>query len=288
MSWQNFKKGFDSVSKNLFLLCLGSFICASSINGILIPNHFAAGGITGLSLILHYQFPLLSFPLFYLLFNIPLFAIAWKYVGKNFFIYSLIGFCIFTLVVKNFHINIPLEDKMLSALTAGILSGAGLGVIFHSLGSSGGTDILSVVLMKKFSIRLGTTAFALNASVVAFSAILYPIETVLYTLIFIYVNAKVLNLVFTGMSKRKAVMIISENWSKISETLLKEFQRGLTIIDGEGAYSHKTEKILYAVIAMKDLGRIKEIVNEVDPTSFVVVTDTLEVVNPCIGNQPHW
>ena len=288
MPQKNFYLNLNSFLKNIFLLTLGSIISAVSINGILIPNKFIAGGITGLSLILHYEFSNFSFVFFYIFMNIPLFAIAWKFVGKRFFIYSILGFIIFSTATKLIHIQIPLEEKILAALFAGILSGAGVGIMLKSFGSSGGTDILSVILFKKFSVRLGSTALALNAAVVFLSAVLASLETIIYTIIFIYVSSKVLNLVFMGMSQRKGVMIISDKWSKLSDTLLKEFHRGLTIVNGEGAYSHKKEKILYAVITLRDVSRVKEIISRVDPKAFVVVTDTLEVVNPYVGNQPHW
>jgi len=288
MSDRTWVESGKSLFKNILLLTLGSCLSAFSINGILIPNHFPSGGITGLSLLLHYEFPELPFVLFYLLFNIPLFAVAWRYVGRRFFLYSLLGFTTFSVAVHFVHVPIPLDDKILGALMAGILSGTGLGIILKSYGSSGGTDILSVLLLKRFSIRLGNTALALNALVVALSFVLAPLDTLLYTIIFLYVNAKILNLVFMGMSHRKIVLIISEQWECLSERMLKEFRRGLTIIHGEGAYSHKDEKILYAVITLRDLGRAKDIIRDVDPKAFVVVTETLDVMNPRVGNQPHW
>ncbi len=278
----------QSILKNLTLLALGSALSALSINGILIPNHFPSGGITGLGLLLHYEFPTIPFILFYLLFNIPLFAMAWRYVGRRFFFYSLLGLAIFSLSIHFIHIPIPLHDKILDALLAGILSGTGVGIMLKSYGSSGGTDILSVLLLKRFSIRLGNTCLALNGLVVLLSFVLTSLDTLLYTVIFLYVNAKVLNIVFMGTSHRKIVLIISEEWENLSRQMLKEFKRGLTIIHGEGAYSHKDEKILYAVITLRDLGRAKEIIQTVDPKAFVVVTETLDVMNPRVGNQPHW
>lgn len=288
MPAQTWIESGKSVAKNVFLMSLGSCLSALSINGILIPNHFPSGGITGLCLLLHYQLPELPFVLFYLMFNVPLFAVAWKYVGKRFFVYSLVGLAIFSLAVHFVRVPIPLHDKMLDALMAGILSGTGLAIILKSYGSSGGNDILSVILLKRFSIRLGSTALAVNVLVVLLSYFLSTLDIILYTIVFLYVNAKVLNLVFMGMSQRKVVLIISEQWETISKRILAELRRGLTIIHGEGAYSHQDEKILYAVITLRDLGRVKDIIRDVDPKAFVVVTETLDVMNPRVGNQPHW
>ena len=288
MSHEIWVENSTTFLKNVLLLTLGSALSALSINGILIPNQFPSGGITGLSLLLHYQFPAISFVIFYLLFNIPLFALAWRYVGRRFFLYSLLGLAIFSLSVHFIHVPIPLHDKILDALLAGILSGTGIGIMLKSYGSSGGTDILSVVLLKRFAVRLGNTSLALNGLVVVLSFVLTTLDSLLYTVIFLYVNAKVLNLVFMGMSHRKIMLIISEKWEELSDRMLKEFRHGLTIIHGEGAYSHKDEKILYSVITLRDLGRAKAIIREVDPKAFVVVTETLDVMNPRVGNQPHW
>ena len=97
-----------------------------------------------------------------------------------------------------------------------------------------------------------------------------------------------LDLVITGLSKRKAVLIISDQWAKISEEILHRMNRGVTFLHGQGGYSGKAEKILYAIVSMRELHRIKRIAQDIDPNSFVVVQDTLEVMGHGIGNQPHW
>lgn len=276
------------LSWNLLLLILGSILCAIAINGILIPNGFLSSGLAGLVLILHYQFPILPVPALYVLLNVPVYIVGWKFVGRRFFFYSLAGTTFFTLSLAWVHISLPTEDMLCSALLAGILSGAGGGIMLKSLGSAGGTDILSVALLKRFSVSLGNTFLAFNCLVLFAGALLFPLEKVLYTLIYIYVSARILNLVVTGLSHRKAVMIVSDQAEVISRIIQKDINRGVTLLNGQGAYSGRDEKVIYTVVTFRELSQIKQLIRQMDPKAFVVVSDTLEVMGWRIGNQPSW
>ena len=273
---------------NMCLIITGSFLTAVAINGILIPQHFATGGVTGLALIFHKLYPSFNLPSIYFLLNIPMFVLAWMTVGRRFFFYSVAGMFTLSLALAIVHIPIHLEEKVLSAILAGIISGTGAGITLRSLGSQGGLDILSIMLLKRFSIRIGTTIMIVNGLVLMLVTIVYSLEAVLYTLLVIYVSAKVVNLVVTGLSQRKAVFIISSKWREISKEILKGIHRGVTVIQGEGGYSGREEHILYTVITFRELGQLKAHIQQIDPNAFVVVNDTLEVMNYRIGNQPHW
>ena len=273
---------------NLCLICMGSVLVAVAINGILIPHEFVSGGFAGVALVIHYLFP--SFPLAWLYFvlNIPVFVLGWTFVGRRFFLYSILGMVIFSAAIVCVHVPLPVHDNILSALLAGIITGVGAGIILRSLGSSGGTDILSVILLNRFSIRIGTTILTFNVIVLTATSLLFSLDVALYTLIYIYVSSQIINLVLTGLSQRKAVLIISPKWQEISREVLDKVGRGVTLIQGQGGYSGQNEQILYTVITLRELRRIKEIIRQLDPSAFMVVHDTLEVMGHRIGNQPHW
>ncbi len=287
-SLKSFMRTAGQVLWNLLLMALGSFLCALAVNGILIPQQFFGAGFTGLSLVIHYLVP--SWPVagVYLVLNVPLFALGWMYVGRRFFLYSIAGMLIFTGALAWTHVSFPVEDKILSALLAGIVMGAGSGVILRSLGSGGGLDILSVIFVKRFSVRLGTTILAFNSLILTAGAALFSLEGAVYTLIYLYVNTRMLNVVVTGLSQRKAVFIISPEWERISHEIMERIQRGVTILKGRGGYTNRDIQILYTVIAFQELPRLKDLAREIDPDVFVVVSDTLEVMGTRIGNQPHW
>lgn len=281
-------KPLKKILWNLCLICLGSVLVAVAINGILIPHQFVSGGFAGVALVIHYLFP--SFPLAWLYFvlNVPVFILGWTFVGRRFFLYSILGMVIFSAAIACVSVPLPVHDKILSALLAGIITGIGAGIILRSWGSSGGTDILSVILLNRFSIRIGTTILTFNAIVLTATSLLFSLDAALYTLIYIYVSSQIINLVLTGLSQRKAVFIISPKWQEISREVLDKVGRGVTLIRGQGGYSGQDEQILYTVITLRELHRIKEIIRQMDPSAFMVVHDTLEVMGHRIGNQPHW
>ena len=273
---------------NLFLITSGSLICALAINGILIPQGFLSGGFVGTTLIIHYLFPFLPVAGLYFILNIPVYFLGWKYIGRGLFMYSVAGMVIFTLAMLWKPFIIPVQDKMLSAIFAGILSGAGGGIILKSLGSAGGMDILSIILLKRFSIRLGTSILILNGLILSFTACVFSLEEALYTLILLFVSTQVLNVVMYGLSQRKAVYVISPYWEKIYRSIMERTQRGVTIIGGRGGYTGQDIQMVFTVISHQELPRLKNLINDIDPQAFVVVSDTSEVMGRGIGNQPHW
>ena len=281
-------RALPQVLWNLFLIALGSALCAVAINGILIPRHFLSGGFTGLALILHYILPSLPLGGVYFLLNVPNYAFGWKYVGRRFFAYSVAGMFIFSAAIQGIHVALPVYDQLLSSLLAGIIVGVGSGIVLKSLGSAGGTDILSVILVKLFSIRLGTTILAFNAIILGAAALLFTLEKALYTLIYLYISSHMVNLVVMGLSQRKAVFVISPQWKGISQRIMEDIQRGVTIIQGQGAFSGQEQHIIYTVISFRELPRLKRLVRAQDPDAFVVVSDTSEVIGKRVGNQPHW
>ena len=193
-------KTITKILWNLLLISAGSIICSLAIKGILVPKQFLAGGATGLSLLVHYLLPSWPVGVIYFLLNIPLFLIGWMFVGRRFFYYSVAGLLIFSAVVLLSYPVIEIKDMILAALTAGIITGVGSGIILRSLGSAGGLDILSVILYKKYSIRLGTTVMVFNAVLMVAAAFRLPLEMILYTLIYLFVTSYIVNLVVTGFS----------------------------------------------------------------------------------------
>jgi uncharacterized membrane-anchored protein YitT (DUF2179 family) len=276
------------ILSNLLLIAAGSVLCAIAINGILIPKQFLSGGITGMAITIHYLLPGLPMEALYFALNIPVFILGWFYVGRRFFLYSVAGMIIFTVALIFCHVSFPNLDNLSSTLAAGIISGIGSGIILRSKGSAGGLDILGVMLLKLFSIRLGSTILAFNSVILAAAAILFPLEKALYTLLFMYVTSNIVDLMVTGLSQRKFVFIVSSHWQEISHIIMHRVKRGVTIVKGQGGFTGREEQILYTVVSLRELSQLKQLTKEIDPDAFLVVTDTMEVMGLRIGNQPHW
>lgn len=285
MAWAKLRQGFFS----LVLLAAGSLLTAVAVNGILLPRGFLSGGFTGLALLAHYLHPAWPVGALYLALNLPLYALGWRWVGRRFFLWSVAGAFILAAALQWVRPgDLGLNDRILAAILAGILVGAGTGLILRSLGSSGGTDILAVILFKSYGLKPGSTVLGFNSAVLMGAAYLISLEGALYTLVYLFVSAKITDLVVVGFSQRKAVFIISRQWRAIADGVLNRINRGATILAGEGAYSGHPERIVYTVVQFGELPRVKQLVRALDPDAFMVVTDTLEVMGHRIGNQPHW
>lgn len=278
----------NSILYNASLISLGSILCAWTINTILVPHQFLSGGLAGIALIIHYLWPQTSLGTLNFMLNIPILMVGWFYVGRRFMLYSIFGMIVFSMAVEWIPATSPIEDPMLAALLCGIVSGVGCALILKSVGSAGGIDIISVILLKQLSIRLGSTTLFVNAAILLVAMVLFSVESILYTLIHIFVASRVIDLVITGMSQRKAVFIISKQWKEIQQQIFKQLNRGVTIINGCGGYTGEEANLLYTVVTFGELGRLKALVKTTDPNTFLVVSDTFEVMGHGIGNQPHW
>ncbi|MBU1276150.1 MAG: YitT family protein [Proteobacteria bacterium] len=273
---------------NLALMVVGNVCAAVAVNGILVPQGLLSGGFTGLSILLYYLPPHLPVGLWYLVLNIPVFALGWRLVGRRFFYWSLVGMGLLTLALEVVKVPVILEDPLAGALLAGILFGAGGGLVLRSQGSAGGLDILSVIMIQRFSVRLGTTLLAFNVVVLGVGALLFPLTKIIYTLAMIFVAAQVTNLVFSGLSQRKAVTIVSHRWQEIAQAIISDNRAGATLISAQGAFSGQEEPMVYTVVNLRELGRLKALVSSLDPDAFMVVSDTLEVSGQRIGRATHW
>jgi uncharacterized membrane-anchored protein YitT (DUF2179 family) len=282
--WRN----LGQVLATLALLTVGSILWAVAVSGILIPHGFVSGGFTGLALLTHNQAPWLPVSVLYLLFNLPLYVLAWRWVGRRFFIFSAVGLVIFSAAVAWVRVPPLLEDRMLAALLAGILGGVGTGLILRSWGSTGGTDILSVIMLKRFSLSLGSTVLIFNSAVLAAAALAMSLEGALYTLVHLAVAARIMDLVVLGLSQRKAVFIISRRWQEIADGILNGLHRGATLLHGQGGFTGQSVRIIYTVVTFRELAAVKDLTKSLDPEAFLVVSDTQEVMGQRIGNQPHW
>lgn len=279
------KPRLGKVFVTLISVIAGGWLIAFAINGILVPHGFAAAGFTGLSLLLHHLVPQVDNAFFYLLLNLPLFVFAWFMISRMFFLFSVIGMLNLSLALFLMDYPIPVGDPILAAVLGGIISGIGSGIIMKSRGSSGGSDILSVIMLNRFSISIGKTFLAVNIIVLIGSAFLFSLDLTLYTLIYFYVNSRIVEIVVSGLSQRKQVMIISPAWEHVSHKLKNDIQRGVTIVSATGGFSGQEVKVLYCVVSMRELSYVKKIIRELDPNAFVVVQNTAEVMGKRIGNQ---
>ncbi len=282
------KKYLKDFLYNTTLLATGSAICALAVNCFLIPHGFLSSGITGFALIVYYKYSAISVGGLYFLINIPIFCIGWFFVGKRFILYTVWGMTLYSIMLYLLDFHIVLNDHMLAAVIAGGLTGLGVAIMLRSYGSGGGSEILSVIMNKFFSLSIGTGAIIINSIILLISARLFPIEKVLYTFVYIAASTLVTDKVFYGLTKRKAALIMSEKWKEIVHSLTNIHQRRVTLIHGHGGFHGSDKTILYSVLNRKDIPLLKKIVIEIDPNAFITIMGASDVVGVDIGNQPHW
>jgi uncharacterized membrane-anchored protein YitT (DUF2179 family) len=260
-------------------IVLGALMWSISINGILVHHKFISGGISGLALLIHYLIPKLSIGLMVFLINIPLFIMGWTMISGKFFFFSLLGmfsFSLFLTFTTSFHITVA--NPLLAAVFAGVISGCGSGLIFRSGGSGGGTGIIAMVLNRRLSVRVGIVSSLFNSIPLVLGAFLINLDAALYSIIYVFVSGSVMDRILASFNERRSVFIISAHSFEISQQILNKLHRGATLLTGRGAYTQSPLEIIYSVISLFELAKMKDMVTAIDPKAFLIINETQEVI----------
>jgi len=262
----------------LCILTLSGLMIATGINGIAVHHEFIAGGFSGLSLLFYYVTGLLSPGIWLLILNIPVFLAGFLLVSRRFFFYSLYGLVATAFFLETIHLKLPIEDHFLAALSYGILLGTGLGLSLRSFGSTGGLDIICVILFQKFNVRIGQSSFFFNVALFAVGFMFLNTDIVLYSLTSVFVTAMVADYFMAMFNQRKMVLIITEIPEKMVKMIGQQIQRGSTYLYGRGTYSGERKKIVLTVVNNFQLKRLEEIIFTNDPEAFVIIENTFNVL----------
>lgn len=260
-------------------IALGVFLMAVSLNFFLEPNTIAPGGVTGLAIVIKKG---TGIPVYItnLIINIPLFIIGVKTLGKAFGVKTLFATLTLSFFFKIVPYEVVTKDLLLSAVFGGVLMGIGLGIVFKSGGTTGGTDLAGAILNKaipKFSIA--TFMMMIDVCVVAIAGIVdKSVETSLYSIIALYVSMRIVDLLLEGAGYVKAFLIITEKPEEISKVLMKDLDRGVTMFKGKGMYTKEEKDVLLCVVNRSQFTKVKDIVTMVDQNAFVMVTEMYEVI----------
>lgn len=268
--------------KNVCFILIGAAIFAFGLVHFNMQNNLAEGGFTGITLLLYFLFdfdPSIS----NLLLNIPLFFIGWKLLGRTVFIYTIIGtfgLSLFLWFFQQYQFHIPLQgDLALAALFSGVFIGSGLGMIFRYGGTTGGVDIIVRLLNKYYGVSMGKAMFIFDACVITVSLLFYlSYKEAMYTLVAVFVGTRVIDFMQEGAYAAKGATIISEKNEEIRAKIMKEMERGVTILKGSGAYTQSERDVLYCVVPKNEIVRLKSVIMMIDPHAFVAVSDVHDVM----------
>ncbi|MBA3927322.1 YitT family protein [Listeria rustica] len=257
---------------------LGAFIIAVAFNVLLLPNHVASGGVSGISTIINY---LTGWTPAYIqwAFNIPLFFAGVFFLGYQFGIKTFVGTMIMPLFVYlTSDWTVWTHEPLVAALFGGVLVGMGLGIVFRGRASTGGTDVIAQILHKFTNLSLGICVALIDGFVVIAAMFVFDIESGLYALIGLFATSKTIDLVQVGLNQSKTVLIISEKQDEIRHAILYKIDRGITRLSAKGGYTEDDRQILLCVIAQSEFSRLKGVIKEIDPNAFVVVMSASEVM----------
>ncbi|AQQ53613.1 YitT family protein [Planococcus lenghuensis] len=268
--------------KNTLFILLGAAIFSFGLVHFNIQNELGEGGFTGITLILLFLFDL-DPALMNLVLNIPLFFIGWKLLGRKVFIYTLIGTFAVSAFLKLFQLyEVEIElggDLLLAALFAGVFIGIGLGIIFRYGGTTGGVDILARLGLKYLGWSMGKTMFLFDAFVIFLSRLTFlDNATMMYTLVAVFVGARVIDFVQEGAYAGRGAMIISDAQEMIASRITAEMDRGVTVLRGYGHFSKAEREVLYCVVSRNEIMRLKNIITSVDPHAFVSLIEVHDVM----------
>ncbi|MEA5040188.1 MAG: YitT family protein [Clostridiaceae bacterium] len=267
-----------SVRQHL-LITLGALIYACGQLVFIKPLHIPMGGVAGISLVLNYLFSL-PVGVTALVLNLPLFALGYKFMGREFFIKTVFGVAVSSVFLDALAPFIPAYtgDMLLSALYGGIVMGGGFGLIFRGGGTSGGTDIIAKYLNKKRDMPIGTFNFSVNAVIILLSALIYKnIDSALYAIITSYLSSTMIDRLVYGLDAQRNAFIVTGKPEEVSRAVMEKLKHGVTAIPAKGMYTGDDKTVLMCVVRRHEAATLKVILREQDEHAFMLLGNISEV-----------
>lgn len=265
----------------IFATIAGSAIFAMGFSFFLEPNDINTGGISGLAMVAVHVLKFGSVGTLSVLLNLPLFVIGGVRIGKRFFAGSLLGMLLSSALIDVLDlVGFPAQDILLSAVYGGLLCGLGLGIVFSSGTSTGGSDILVRMLKLRYrNVPIGTISMCFDLAVVALTGIVFrDISKALYSGVTVFISGQVMDLVVYRFDYSKLALVVSEKPEKIAEVINEKLDRGATFLYGQGSFSQAEKKIVMTVVKKGQLAELKELVMNIDSEAFVIVQEAHQVL----------
>jgi len=278
----------DSLAWNIFLLTLGSVVYVLGYNGIAAHHDFVPGGTYGLSVVGSNAMPALSLSSWYVLLNVPLFIIAWRGVSRRFFFLNLYCMAIIALLTAYVRCDFGIRADVYSAIAAGAFMGTGAGLILRTYGGGGGLDVLAVILNRKYGLRIGVFYFLVNALVMITALNRFSPDTIVASLVMLFISSVVTEYVLSLFNQRKAVRILTRKGKEIAHNLTHVRKQHATIIPCKGGYSGIDVDMVLSVTDRLRLRNLEQDVFGLDPEAIIVVENTFSVSGGAVGLRKNY
>lgn len=275
--------------KEYILITIGLVLVAAGIYYFLVPSNLAAGGVSGLAIVINKFIPGAPVGLLMLGMNIILFIIAFIFLGPKFgakTIYSSLGLSgMIWFLEKFFPIAKPISSDLLLVLLIGILvSGIGMGIIFNQNASTGGTDIIAKIINKYLHIDIGKSLLMSDFLITLAAGLTFGAQIGMYAILGVIINGFVIDGVINGINVSKQVNIITSKGDEIKQFIMENLGRGITIYDAKGAYTGEEKEVLITVMSRKEFIRLREFIKETDKNAFITVSTVHEVLGEGFKN----
>ncbi len=267
------------------LIIIGTGVLALGIACFYDPIGLVTGGVTGLAIILKSitgGFIEGGIPLWFtnLAFNVPMFILAYFLKGKTFIGKSFFGALMLSAWLAIIpQLNLAGDDMLLSAVFGGVFAGTGMGLVFRTGTTTGGTDLVAALIQLKFRhVSIVKLLQTIDAVVIVLGMFVFGVQPTMYAIIAIVVTTKMSDMVLEGMNYAKAAFIITNEHEEVAKRIMTELERGVTGLRAKGMYTNEEKCMLYCIVSQKEIVTLKDIVNEIDPRAFVIVSEVREVL----------
>jgi len=259
------------IAKRALFIILGACLVAVGLEIFLVPNQIIDGGIVGISIILSHLTGV-NLGIFLFALNLPFLIMGYKEIGKTFAISTLLGVTIMSIGTSFLH-PVPelTDDPLLAAVFGGIILGIGVGMVIRYGGSLDGTEIVAIMFNKKIPLSVGETVMFFNIFILGSAGFVFGWDRAMYSLIAYYIAFKMIDVTIQGLDESRSVWIISDKHQEIGDALLARLGRGVTYLNGEGAYTGEDKKVIFCVITRLEEAKLKSIIEDIDEKAFLAV-----------------
>jgi uncharacterized membrane-anchored protein YitT (DUF2179 family) len=266
-----------NVLKRVIAIFIGAVLMATGLEIFLVPNNVIDGGVTGISIMLSHISGL-PLGLFIFILNLPFFYLGYKQIGKTFAISSVFGIIVLSIFTSLFY-PIPAftDDILLATIFGGIILGVGVGLVIRYGGAMDGTEILAILINKKVPFSVGEIIMFFNLFILGAAGFVFTWDRAMYSILAYIIAFKTIDVVVLGLEQSKSAWIFSNKNKEIGDAILARLGRGVTYMNGEGAYSGDDTKVIFCVITRLEEAELKNIVDEIDTTAFLAIADIAEV-----------
>ena len=256
--------------RTIFYILMGDLICSFAVVKCLVPAGLLSGGLGGIGLMIEYLTGLPTGISVFIL-NLPMMIVGAFFLNKKFMTYAFLSTFIYSFILvamRHIPIDFKLDNNMLYAIFGGFINGLGMGI---------GLDILATIFKTKLNVNIGSSLMAINAIIIGIASYIFSLERGLLTIVSMYVAYKMLDKIQMGFGDTKQIMIVTSKQREVTDRILSDLHRGVTLLHGEGAFTHKQQNVVYCIVSTRQVVTIKRILDEVDPTAFLIISEAYEV-----------